>query len=210
MKFFYNEQEIRKILTTIRKPDSKYNDYFEIFILKEKNEKLNAYYNRSKNKIVFYLFNYKNNNDLIRSAIHEYAHYFMPGWVGHAREFWNYYFELLEIAEMKGFYSCNIEKSDKLKQITAIIIKHNLIKTKKIFRNKLNLIFPIIIKLCDEININFQHYTVKYLEMDWYKKKTPPNTLYKKFWTNCVIIKNIRGDIDQNLFLPKFFIEFPL
>jgi hypothetical protein len=128
-------------------------------------------YDRLNNRMTLYLFNHDNNNDFIHTAIHEYAHHLMPPSVVHQTEFWNCFFELLAIAEEKKVYSCDIEKSPELKKITAIIKQNDLLKNRKLIKKGFEGIFHIIPNLCYENEISFQYYTVKYLNMDWYKKK---------------------------------------
>jgi hypothetical protein len=178
---FFDEQRIKEILIAIRDT----NDNFEVLIKDERRQtKRGCYY--SSHRIELYLFEYDSNNDLIQCAIHEYAHHILRECkVKHQTEFWTCYFELLAEAEKKEFYSCNIDKSGKLKKITNIIKQNDLLKNKKIFKEGFKDIIFIIKKLCEEIDIDFQYYTVKYLEMDWYKKKNPYlafNNFHRNFY----------------------------
>ena len=198
---FVDEQKIKEILIAIRDTE----DHFDVLIKNEKNQDCFGYYNRRKNTIILYLLEYKSNNQLIGAAIHEYAHHFMKGKVGHKTEFWNCYFGLLEEAERKGLYTCNIDQSAQLKRITSVINQNDLVKNKKIFKNGTGFIFYIINKLCDEIDIDFQYYTVKYSGMEWYKKKNV-YVAYKSFWRNYVSYNS--GKIDPEEFLQKFFNDY--
>jgi hypothetical protein len=167
---FFDEQRIKEILIAIRDT----NTNFEVLIKDERLQTKRGSYYPSHNRITLYLFEYNSNNDLIRCAIHEYAHHILRKCkVKHQTEFWICYFELLAEAEKKEFYSCNIDKSGKLKKITNIINQNDLLKNKTIFKEGFGDIFFIINKLCEEIDIDFQYYSVKYLEMDWYKEKNP-------------------------------------
>jgi hypothetical protein len=123
----------------------------------------------------------------------------------HQTEFWNCYFGLLEEAERKGLYTCNIDQSAQLKRITSVIKQNDLVKNKKIFKNGAGFIFYIIDKLCDEIDIDFQYYTVKYLGMEWYKKK---NVLlaYQYFYGNYAGYNFDK--INPEEFLQKFFTDY--
>jgi len=180
----YNKHSIKELLISIKKPK---ND-FKVILSNEFRSCIRGTYGidiNGKASLKIYYGMIKNNNELISVAIHEYAHHFING---HTIEFWESYFKLLEIAEEKGFYHCNIEKSDKLKEITTFINKNNLIKNKKIFIEKYCDIFPVLWVLCDEINIDFKHYTVKYLNMNWYKKNDSVKT-YKNFCENYILWK---------------------
>jgi hypothetical protein len=200
-----DEQKIKEILVAIKEPKKP----FEVSIKKEgRIRKLGEYsYNRAR--MTLYLLNFNSNNEIIRTAIHEYAHHIMGSWGGHKTEFWNCYFQLLEIAEKKGFYSCDIDKSDKLKKITSIIKTNDLLKNRKIFKERLDFIFYIINKLCDEIGIDFQYYSVKYLGMDWYKKKNPYSS-YKYFCRTYVLYSTNHRIYIKNMddYLQIFFNQY--
>ena len=195
MNTIIDEQRIKDILLSIKSTEK---DFF-IVIKNKSNFHCNGNYNRSTNRITLYLLNHNSINRLIYTAIHEYAHHLMDKWVGHKTEFWEFFFELLEIAERKELYKCNINNNENLKKITTIIKHNNLVKNKKIFEKDLRSIFHIIYKLCEEIDIDFQYYTVKYLEMEWYKKKNASLA-----YTNLVLRYAAYG-IDNDDFLHEFF-----
>jgi hypothetical protein len=202
---FFDAQRIKEILTAIKEPEI----HFEVIIKNEYHNKYLGVYNRRTNEIIIYLLTIDNNQELIRVAIHEYAHCLLYGWGSHNTKFWECYFELMEIAERKGFYSYNIDSCENLKKITAIINEHNLIKNRKIFKKEWYGIFHIILKLCEEINVDFQYYTVKYLGMEWYKKKNP-SLSYKLFYRNNEINSHrFFWEITVDDFLKKFFNNFP-
>ena len=202
-EIFFDEQRIKDILLAIKDT----NDHFDVTIKNEESWNCNAKYKRRDKLILLFLSNYNSNNELVQCAIHEYAHHLMGNWVGHETEFWNCYFELLEIAEKKGFYVYDIDKSPKLKIITEIIIQNDLVKRKKIFTKDTGLIFLIIKKLCDKIDLDFQYYTVKYLKMEWYKKKNPLLS-YGNFYRNYVLYRSIFTKINQEEFIQKFLNDF--
>jgi|GEM_PF-5314857 len=190
-----DEQGIKDILLSIKST----KEDFYIVIKNKSNVHCDGAYYRGTKRITLYLPNHNSINRLIYTAIHEYTHHLMDKWVGHKIEFWEKFFELLEIAERKGLYKCNINNNEKLKKITTIIKHNNLVKDKKISKKDLRIIFKIILKLCEEIDINFQYYTVKYLEMEWYKKKNASLA-----YTNLVLRYAAYG-IDNDDFLHEFF-----
>ena len=199
----YDKYKIKEILISIKNS----NDDFEVYIRHGAGFRVAGTYIYEKKRILLYLYHLKSNNDLIRTAIHEYAHHFVPYQVHHNTAFWECYFDLLEKAKKKGLDLCNIENSEKLLKITSIIKKYNLINNRKIFKKDLKWIFYVIIELCKEIDIDFQYYTVKYLEMDWYKKSNP-NLVYTNFLRNCTIQINKVIIIDE--LLQTFFDKYCL
>jgi len=202
---FFDAKRIKEILTAIKEP----GEDFEVIIKNEYNNKCLGLYDRWRKEIIIYLLTIDNNQELIETAIHEYAHHFLRNSTGtHYTEFWECFFELMEIAERKGFYSYNIDSCENLKKITAIINEHNLIKNRKIFKKEWYGIFHIILKLCKEINVNFEYYTVKHLGMEWYKKKNPYLS-YRLFYRNNVGSPYPFREITVDDFLKKFFNYFP-
>jgi len=209
LDYSFNEQEIKEILMTIKEP----KENIEVKIKNEKKIRETEFKTTSllgtyrKNLITLYLPDIKNYNQLIETSIHEYSHHLMPYYIEHETQFWECYFELLKIAEEKGFYSCNINSCEKLKKITAIIKENNLIKSRKIFKGELSGIFYVIGKLCEEINIDLQYYTVKYLEMTWYKNKNPLSS-YRRLKDNHISNSRYFRETTIDDFLQKLFIDY--
>jgi len=200
----FDGQKIKEILTSIKKPE--YN--FEVIV---KNEIIcvedrkgfhssAGYYSRSKKEITLCLPYIKNNKELIRIAIHEYAHHLMCPNIKHKTEFWECYFELLEIAISKGLYSCNIDNCEKLKKMTLIINEYNMIKTRKLLKKESGGIFFILSTLCTENNIDFEYYCVKYLKMECYKRKNAEAAFGRYFRLNRINSEVRRDDFLQNIF----------
>ena len=75
------------------------------------NKKVNGLYKPAKAEIILHNRNFDSDNQLIYTAIHEYAHHLifvrhggLPMPRPHTQEFWALFHELLEKAEQKGFY----------------------------------------------------------------------------------------------------------
>jgi hypothetical protein len=201
-----DEQKIKELLVAIREPRCP----FEVSIIKEMSFKCSGNYSYNNERITLYLLNHNNNKEIINTAIHEYAHHFMGRGMGHRTEFWDCYYQLLEIADRKGFYSGDIYKSNELQKITAIINRNDLLKHgrkfKKEFGERLNFVFAIISELCDEIGIDYRYYLVKYLGIDWYKKSR--RSYFRSFYSldfTCNGVKRYVYSISKDDFLKKFF-----
>ena len=89
--------------------------------------------------------------------------------------------------------------------VAILIINYRIFK---IFKKEWYGIFHIILKLCKEINVNFEYYTVKHLGMEWYKKKNPYLS-YRLFYRNNVGSPYPFREITVDDFLKKFFNYFP-
>ena len=200
---FFNEQKIKEILIEIKEPKKN----FEIKITNEKSKKTMGIYNYTKNEMMLYLSNISNNRELIKTAIHEYAHHFNYR-EAHGAKFWECYSELLEIADKKGLYPCNIDSCEDLKKITTIINKNNMVKSRKIFKDELRNIISITKILCDKINIDFEYFTVKYLGMEWYKRKNPKQA-FRYF--SCGRVRPVHiifRETNMDDLLQKFFNDY--
>ncbi|GHU04595.1 hypothetical protein AGMMS49960_20460 [Betaproteobacteria bacterium] len=179
-------QKIKEMLIAIKTPD----DDFKVVINNTTTPEMSGCYALWYSRITLYLLNCKTKNEFISVAIHEYAHHFIRGGEGgggtHRTEFWLFNFELLEIAEKLGYYKCDINKSEELTKITDIINKNNMIKNNKMVKKELTWVWYEIDNLCEKFDIEFRHYTVKYLKMDWYKKKNPLLS-YNQFYRNNIL-----------------------
>ncbi|GHU02665.1 hypothetical protein FACS1894147_05050 [Spirochaetia bacterium] len=174
-------QKIKEMLIAIKTPDHD----FKVVINNTTTPKRRGDYAPWDSRITLYLLNCKTKNEFISVTIHEYAHHFIREGGMHGTKFWLFYFELLEIAEKLGYYKCDINKSEELTKITDIINKNNMIKNNKMVKKELSWVWYEIKNLCEKFDIKFQHYTVKYLKMDWYKKKNPLLS-YNRFYRNNI------------------------
>ena len=195
---YISSQEIKDKLTEIKEPPEE----FTVRIINKKNCTCSGYYRKCDNTITIYLNNHNNKNELYLTAIHEYAHHMFHESIGermHCTKFWICYFDLMNIAEIKGIYDCNIKKSKKLSDLTKLITKYNLFGKKTILNDyELSILFKILNILCIENNIDFQYYTVKYLKMEWFKSKNPMLSYGNLFRKNH--IGNISFDTDDFIF----------
>lgn len=97
----------KELLLKLEEPEM---DFIVIFSGKE-SRKVNGLYKPASKEIILHNKNFKNNNQLIYTAIHEYAHHLM--WCKyhetgkmpqHNNEFWSIMYNLLDLAEEKGLY----------------------------------------------------------------------------------------------------------
>ena len=161
-----NEEQIKKMLIEIQEPCRD----FSVFISKKKpRTRMGSY---SGGKITLFLPYFSNNNELIRTAIHEYAHHQWREGPAHGKTFYLKYFELLESADKKGFYSLNIESSRELKSFAEFITNNKLVQNRLIYKEYAWLL-RIIYSICRNGNANFKYYITKYLEIPWHDKICP-------------------------------------
>jgi len=100
----------------------------------KESRRVNGFYKPDTHEIFLHNKNFKSDNQLVYTAVHEYTHHLMTekeqekspaAAMGkcrvHTQEFWAKFAELLEIAEKKGYYSLGWENSPELKALTEDI-----------------------------------------------------------------------------------------
>jgi len=118
-----NQESVKELLLKLQPSDT---DFTVIFSGK-KSGKVNGLYKQDINEIVIHNKNFKNDNELIYTAIHEYSHHLM--WckyhkIGkipkHNNEFWGIMYNLIDLAEEKNLYKKYPDESVK-KEIQNLV-----------------------------------------------------------------------------------------
>jgi len=119
-----NQDKVREILEAIEPPPAP----FSLVFSGKTNKKVNGLYKPAKAEIVIHNRNFDSDNQLIYTAIHEYAHHIlftrrggMPMPRPHTQEFWALFHELLEKAESLGFYANVFDTVPEFASLTAQI-----------------------------------------------------------------------------------------
>ena len=105
----------------------------------KESKRVNGLYSPDTHEILLHNKNFKTDNQLIYTAVHEYAHHLnaenLLNTLGvaavfnakvHNQAFWARFNELITIAEEKGYYKLSIEESPELAEITEKIKKEYL------------------------------------------------------------------------------------
>ncbi|MDR2481962.1 MAG: hypothetical protein LBD07_06740 [Spirochaetaceae bacterium] len=155
-----NQDQVKLLLLSIEEPVLD----FQVIFSGKKSKKVNGLYKIEEREIILHNKNFANDNLLIYTAIHEYAHHLhncknnglIPARV-HTTEFWAIFHDLLEKAEKKKLYSNAYEESKKLNELT------NLIREKYIKQNgtlfiELGKYLLKAQSLCDEEGLRFEDY----------------------------------------------------
>jgi len=99
-----NEQELKSTLLQIRETKN-----FNLYFTGKAHKKIDGFYKPDSKEIYINNCNFSNDNEMLLTALHEYAHHihFTESFVKgnpHDTEFYKIYHELLFLAEEKGFY----------------------------------------------------------------------------------------------------------
>ncbi len=103
-----NQDRVKEILEAIEAPPAP----FTLVFSGKTNKKVNGLYKPAHAEIVIHNRNFNSDNQLVYTAIHEYAHHLLfvrrgglPMARPHTQEFWVLFNTLIEKAEAMGFYS---------------------------------------------------------------------------------------------------------
>ncbi|EMB37575.1 hypothetical protein E4N99_10205 [Treponema denticola] len=118
-----NQESVKELLLKLETCDTD----FKVIFSGKKSNKVNGLYKQDINEIVIHNKNFKNDNELIYTAIHEYSHHLM--WckyhkIGkvpkHNNEFWSIMYNLIDLAEEKNLYKKYPDESVK-KEIQNLV-----------------------------------------------------------------------------------------
>ena len=102
-----NQDRTKQILLQLQETDTD----FSITFSGKRSSKVNGLYRWELHEVIIHNKNFKNDNQLIYTAIHEYSHHIM--WCkyhdigkvpGHTNEFWSIMYNLIDKAEAQGLY----------------------------------------------------------------------------------------------------------
>ena len=136
----------------------------------KESKRVNGLYKPDTHEIILHNKNFKTENELVYTAVHEYTHHliaeeqlalngssYMPNAKVHTENFWVRFHSLLKIAEKKKYYSLDIEASPELKELTEKIRKEYLEVNGKLMQEFGRLLAKAH-ELCQNANIRYEDY----------------------------------------------------
>ena len=165
-----NNERIKEILLDI----SPCEIDFTVIQTGKESKRVNGFYKPDTHEIYLHNLNFKSDNMLVYTAVHEYTHHLCtiekqendPSYGKackvHTQEFWAKFGDLLKIAEEKGYYSIGWESNEELKALTQDIKENYLAKNGQLmqeFGKKLARAFD----LCQEADIRYEDYVDRVL-----------------------------------------------
>ncbi|MCR5288709.1 MAG: hypothetical protein K6E51_01810 [Treponema sp.] len=163
-----DNEKIKQILLEIQDVDLD----FTVTLTGKESKKVNGLYKPDTREILLHNKNFKTDNELIYTAIHEYTHHLinteqlaltggkvikMYNAKVHTQAFWNRFRALLETAEAKGFYTLNLTASPELADLTEKIKKEYLETNGKLMQEFGKLLAKAH-ALCEQANIRYEDY----------------------------------------------------
>ena len=142
---------------------------FSVTMTGKKSRKVNGLYKPDTREILLHNKNFTEDNQLVYTAIHEYAHHLVCERDGvlqsaksHTTAFWACFHGLLEKAEKKGLYSIGIDKSPELSRLTEEIRSKYLSENGKLM-SELGKLLMKAHSLCEESGIRYEDYVDRVL-----------------------------------------------
>ena len=184
---------------------------FTVTLTGKESKRVNGLYKPDTREILLHNKNFKSDNELVYTAIHEYTHHLVneeqiiengghepPSQSRcHTNYFWAKFHDLIDIAEKKGYYKMDISTSPELESLT------NEIKAKYIGPNGhlMQELGKCLIKahsLCEEANIRYEDYLDRVLQIprntaaSAAKVSTLPDTDADMGYDNMKIVASIK------------------
>jgi len=162
-----NQQQVKNLLLKI-KPDVA---PFTLLFTGKKSNKVFGLYKIERAEILIHNLNHKNDNEIIHTAIHEFAHHIrvttephLKSAASHGPRFWKLLHELLRIAEKRALYNNPFLTVQELVNLTKRIKEEFLSKSGHLLRQ-----FGIVLleakTLCEKHGLPFEDYITRVLGM---------------------------------------------
>ncbi len=137
---------------------------FTVTMTGKKSKKVNGLYKPDTREILLHNKNFDDDNQLVYTAIHEYAHHLHCESEGilrsarsHTTAYWGRFHALLEKAEKAGVYRIGVEKSAELAALTEEIRKKYLAENGKLMK-ELGTLLAKAQGLCKDAGVRYEDY----------------------------------------------------
>jgi len=159
-----NEQ-IKQILLLLRKTA----EDFTVIMSGRKSGKVNGLYKPEPREIILHSGNFKSNNEMMYTAIHEYAHHIQfttsPTPISvraHTTAFWNLFHTLLFEAEQKGLYTNPFDDIPEFQALTRMI-KEKFLSSSGALMKELGKLLVEAHELCQKHGTSYSDYVDRVL-----------------------------------------------
>lgn len=146
--------------------------YFEVLFSGKASKKVDGLYNPETQEIIIHNRNFKDDNGIVYTAVHEYAHHIhfsrsvlpVPA-RSHTTEYWDVFHRLLLRAEEKGFYSSVFESDERFKQLTEKIRSDYMGRNGELMKDFGRLLIEAL-DLCQQTGASFEDYVERYIGLN--------------------------------------------
>ncbi|HAP44056.1 MAG: hypothetical protein A2087_01580 [Spirochaetes bacterium GWD1_61_31] len=161
-----NQDQVKELLLRIEGPKTEFRVQFS----GKTSPKVNGLYKPLSREILIHNKNFQNDNQLVYTAIHEYAHHLhselrphLPGARSHTNEYWNLFHGLLDKAESLGLYH-NVFADDQDFSALTSRIRQLLPQNGELMLNLGALIIEAE-QLCRQKGVRFEDYLDRVLNL---------------------------------------------
>jgi hypothetical protein len=147
-------------------------EYFEVVLSGKSSKKVNGLYKPEERQIVLHNKNFSNENLLLYTAIHEYAHHLHfcspdppKSAHSHTRRFWSILHDLLNRAEELGIYRNIFEQDQRFIRLTERI-RREFIGPHGALMKELGQVLQQAQELCEETGARFEDYVERVLQLE--------------------------------------------
>jgi len=168
-----NQDQVKEILLQIEESTVA----FTVTFSGKESKKVNGLYKPETQEIILHNKNFKTDNQLIYTAIHEYTHHLLnekqlDKTAGvqprktrvHTNEFWTKFHQLLTVAEEKDIYTIKVEESPELSELTDQI-RNNYLRKNGELMLEFGKLLSKAHQLCEAANIRYEDYIDRVLKM---------------------------------------------
>ncbi len=161
-----NQDRVKEILLEIQNTELE----FSLIFTGKESKRVNGLYKPDTQEILLHNKNFTTDNQLVYTAIHEYAHHIMNERKlnktaglehlkgrAHTIDFWAIFHELLDVAEEKGYYVMGLEDSPELAEVTEDIRK-NYLEKNGLLMQEFGKLLSKAHQLCLDANIRYEDY----------------------------------------------------
>ncbi len=163
-----NAEQVKQLLLQVEKPEKD----FSLVLSGKQSRKVNGLYKPETGEIILHNKNFKDDNLLIYTALHEYAHHLHfcsadapKSNRSHTRRFWSILHALLHRAEETGLYKSIFETDPRFAELTERI-KRDFISGHGSLMKQLGQVLRQARQLCEETHTRFEDYVERVLQLE--------------------------------------------
>ena len=169
-----NQDQVKEFLLKVHDTDQ----YFSVVFTGKSSKKVDGLYFPENHEILIHNKNMESDNEILYTALHEYAHHLQFCTAGalvsrrsHTREFWNIFHELLDAAEKKGMFE-NIYRSNKEFIELTQRIKEQFIEKNGTLMLEFGQLLCSAVSLCEKYHVSFEDYVDREIGLHRHSAKT--------------------------------------
>ena len=155
-----NSEQVKGTLLQLRPTD----EYFEVVLSGKKSRKVDGLYKPESREIILHSGNFHSDNEMMYTAIHEYAHHLqfssstmLISVRSHTVEFWSLFHSLLYEAEKTGLYTNPFDAIDEFVELTRSIKEQFLMVNGELMKD-LGGLLKEAQRLCGKYHTSFTDY----------------------------------------------------